>query len=142
MDRDTGRIIIVAIVVIVILVVLSDRGLSLLGGATAANDPSDPNLFIPAPDAEAPLNPESDIVVDPNVGTTAPVARPPFSLEQPASFASGVLHGLIAPITLVLSLIAPTIRMYDITNAGVFYDFGFLLGLILVLALVTARRWM
>lgn len=156
MDRETRTILIIAVVVIVALVVLSDRALPVLGGVFAA-DPGGPDVVVPdidipnvavptiAPeiDPNMPVNPQSDIQVNPDVAvtSTAPVARPPIRLEQPAGFVSGILHGLIAPFTLVASLFMPTIRMYDVTNSGAYYDVGFLLGLIGLLMIISVRRW-
>jgi len=50
-----------------------------------------------------------------------------FSLGAPG-FWLGVLHGFIAPFSLLASLFA-NYRMYAVPNSGVLYDLGFLLGL-------------
>ena len=47
---------------------------------------------------------------------------------SPAGFWAGFWHGLICPITFILSLINPTIRIYETSNRGRLYDFGFLVG--------------
>lgn len=82
----------------------------------------------------------TQVVVEPIIPVVSltTVPRPPFSVETPPSLVSGVLHGLISPFTFVLSLIAPTIRMYDPTNVGILYDIGFLIGVAL---LATLLRW-
>jgi len=41
----------------------------------------------------------------------------------------GLWHGLIAPITFVISLFTDHVRMYAFPNLGRWYDFGFLLGI-------------
>jgi hypothetical protein len=45
---------------------------------------------------------------------------------------AGLWHGIIAPITLVLSFFSSDIRMYEVHNAGAEYDLGFLLGVGLI----------
>ena len=49
---------------------------------------------------------------------------------------AGLWHGIIAPITLVLSFFNSDVRMYEVHNAGPEYDIGFLLGLTIVIALL------
>jgi hypothetical protein len=45
---------------------------------------------------------------------------------------AGLWHGIIAPITLILSFFSSDIRMYEVHNAGAEYDLGFLLGVGLI----------
>jgi hypothetical protein len=45
-----------------------------------------------------------------------------------AGFWRGLWHGLIAPVTFVLSLFSRGVRIYEVHNAGGWYDLGFLLG--------------
>ena len=52
------------------------------------------------------------------------------SAQQPAGFFSGVWHGWIAPITLVLSLFNRHISIYEVYNIGFWYDFGFYMAVI------------
>lgn len=46
-----------------------------------------------------------------------------------AGFWLGLWHGIIAPITFVISLFSDTVSMYEVHNNGGWYDFGFLIGL-------------
>lgn len=46
----------------------------------------------------------------------------------PAGFWAGFWHGLICPITFIISLFTPNVRIYETNNKGVLYDFGFVLG--------------
>ena len=48
---------------------------------------------------------------------------------KPAGFWAGVWHGLIAPITFLVSLFNPNVRIYETNNRGRLYDFGFLIGI-------------
>lgn len=45
-----------------------------------------------------------------------------------AGFWPGIWHGLISPITFVLSLFTKTIYVFEVHNNGGWYTFGFLLG--------------
>jgi hypothetical protein len=45
-----------------------------------------------------------------------------------AGFWAGFWHGLICPITFLVSLFNPNVRIYEINNRGRWYDFGFIIG--------------
>ena len=45
-----------------------------------------------------------------------------------AGFWLGLWHGLIAPITFVISLFTDTVNVYEVHNNGNWYDFGFVFG--------------
>jgi len=47
---------------------------------------------------------------------------------NPAGFWAGLWHGLICPITFIVSLFSPNVRIYEIHNRGRWYDFGFVIG--------------
>ena len=51
------------------------------------------------------------------------------SSANEAGFWLGLWHGLIAPITFIVSLINNSVGVYEVDNKGGWYDFGFLLGL-------------
>jgi hypothetical protein len=46
----------------------------------------------------------------------------------PAGFWAGLWHGLISPITFLVSLLNPNVRIYETMNRGRWYDFGFIIG--------------
>jgi hypothetical protein len=46
-----------------------------------------------------------------------------------AGFWLGLWHGLIGPITLVISLFTDEVSLYEVHNSGNWYDVGFFLGL-------------
>jgi hypothetical protein len=54
---------------------------------------------------------------------------PPVSSgpDAPGLF-TGFWHGLILPITFVVSLFDDTVGIYDVHNGGHLYDLGFVLG--------------
>jgi hypothetical protein len=47
----------------------------------------------------------------------------------PAGFWVGLWHGIIAPITFVVSLLANGVGIYETNNNGRWYEFGFMLGI-------------
>ncbi|MBT8224471.1 MAG: hypothetical protein HKP61_20105 [Dactylosporangium sp.] len=49
-----------------------------------------------------------------------------------SGFWPGLWHGLIMPITFVVSLFNDEIGVYDVHNNGGWYNFGFLLGAIII----------
>lgn len=52
--------------------------------------------------------------------------------EGPYGFWWGLWHGIIAPITFIISLFDETVGIYEVHNTGGWYDFGFLFGLSMV----------
>ncbi len=50
--------------------------------------------------------------------------------DEPAGFIWGILHGWIAPLSLILSLFKDNIRIYEVVNTGFWYDFGFYIAII------------
>lgn len=46
-----------------------------------------------------------------------------------AGFWLGLWHGLIAPVTFIVSLFTDDIGIYEVANTGSWYDAGFVLGL-------------
>jgi hypothetical protein len=48
--------------------------------------------------------------------------------DCPAGFWSGIWHGLICPVTFIIGLFTRSVRIYEVSNTGNWYDFGFLIG--------------
>ncbi|MDX1445438.1 hypothetical protein [Lishizhenia sp.] len=46
----------------------------------------------------------------------------------PYNFLGGLWHGVIAPISFVISLFKEEVAIYAVNNTGGWYDFGFLIG--------------
>lgn len=53
-----------------------------------------------------------------------------YTSNKPANFLSGIWHGWIAPLSLILSIGKGSIRMYETINTGFGYDFGFYMAII------------
>ncbi len=45
-----------------------------------------------------------------------------------SGFWAGLWHGIIMPITFVVSLFSDSVNIYDVHNNGGWYNFGFVLG--------------
>jgi hypothetical protein len=59
-----------------------------------------------------------------------------------AGFWAGLWHGLILPITFVVSLFTNSVSIYDVHNNGNWYNFGFVLGIFIPVAIFRPRsRW-
>lgn len=59
---------------------------------------------------------------NPEVGTPAP------DTDSVAGFWLGLWHGIISPITFLISLFTDDVNIYEVYNNGNWYDFGFVLG--------------
>lgn len=49
---------------------------------------------------------------------------------EPAGFFSGVWHGWIAPLSLIVGVFSDDVRIYEPFNTGWWYDFGFYIAVI------------
>jgi len=48
---------------------------------------------------------------------------------RPAGFVGGLWHGMIAPLTFLISLFAAGVSIYETNTNGRWYEFGFMLGI-------------
>jgi len=88
--------------------------------------------------------PDSSVQVNtPNTTMQLRAPGPNPMVNQPdqngliARAVAGLWHGIIAPITLVISFFNSNVHMYEVHNAGSEYDLGFLLGITVVIALLS-----
>jgi hypothetical protein len=79
--------------------------------------------------------PNSSIQIDtPNTTIQLSLPGPNPLINQPdgqgrvARAVAGLWHGLIVPVTLVLSFFDSNVEIYEVHNAGSEYNFGFFLG--------------
>ncbi|MCK5200182.1 MAG: hypothetical protein KAR21_17620 [Spirochaetales bacterium] len=52
------------------------------------------------------------------------------TVDDPAGFFSGIWHGWIAPLSLILGIFTDNIRVYEMNNTGWWYDLGFYMAII------------
>lgn len=57
-----------------------------------------------------------------------PAVDVPSAEGELAGFFSGLWHGIIVPVTFVISLFTENVSIYEVHNTGGWYDFGFVLG--------------
>jgi hypothetical protein len=55
-------------------------------------------------------------------------ANPEVVADSSVGFWMGLWHGLILPVTFVVSLFNDNVGIYEVVNKGHLYDLGFLLG--------------
>jgi hypothetical protein len=64
--------------------------------------------------------------------------------DRVAGILLGIWHGIISPVTLVLSFVNKGVQMYEVHNDGSQYNLGFLLGVaigfVILGAIVGSRR--
>ena len=65
-----------------------------------------------------------------------PMVNQPDGAGLVARAGAGLWHGIIAPVTLVISFFNSDVKMYEVHNTGSEYDFGFLLGVAMVMTLL------
>src|SRR5512139_2635240 len=65
-----------------------------------------------------------------------PLVNQPDGQGRVARAVAGLWHGLIVPVTLVLSFFDSNVEIYEVHNAGSEYNFGFFLGEAFMFALV------
>ena len=53
--------------------------------------------------------------------------------EDAPGFWIGLWHGIILPVTFVISLFTDNVNVYEVVNDGNWYDFGFFLGVLIFL---------
>ena len=53
-----------------------------------------------------------------------------YSVDSRAGFFSGIWHGWIAPISLIIGFFRSDVRIYETHNTGWWYDFGFYISII------------
>lgn len=57
-----------------------------------------------------------------------PNTAAPGDAPDLAGFWLGLWHGVISPVTFVVSLFTDDVSLYEVRNNGNWYDFGFILG--------------
>jgi len=82
-----------------------------------------------------------------NIQTYAPGPNPLVNTADahgsPAGILLGIWHGIISPVTLVLSFVNKDAQMYEVHNNGSQYNLGFLIGMVIlfiILGLLVGSR--
>ncbi|MBP3964051.1 hypothetical protein [Paenibacillus lignilyticus] len=62
------------------------------------------------------------------------------TVNHPAGFFWGIWHGWVAPISLIIGIFKPHIRVYEALNTGWWYDAGFYIAVICGFGGISFRR--
>jgi len=68
-------------------------------------------------------------------------AGPTRFQDQPAGFSAGLWHGFIIVCTFIIGLFTDSVDIYARNNTGTWYDFGFILGIFIMLGGSGGRKW-
>ncbi len=60
------------------------------------------------------------------------LANLPDEEGEVAGFWKGLWHGIIAPITFIVSLFSDNVHPYEVHNSGNWYNLGFLIGMVII----------
>jgi len=111
------------------------------GSAVQINTPV-PNTKAGTPTPDGQIN-----VPGVSIQIYAPGPNPLVNTADAHGRAAGILlgiwHGVISPVTLVVSFINPNVQMYEVHNDGSQYNLGFLVGvaiLFLILGAIAGSR--
>lgn len=65
------------------------------------------------------------------------IKTPDPTYHDVAGFWMGLWHGVICIITFIGSLFSERVHVYEVHNVGCWYDFGFLLGIVISFIIVS-----
>lgn len=123
MKKTLSVILITAILVIVLAGCTPGTGIQINtpGSSSTASTPA-PGEQIDVPGFSIKIN-----APGPN-----PLVNTPGIKGAVAGTLIGIWHGIISPVTLIMSFINPNVQMYEVHNDGSQYNLGFLVGVALV----------
>ncbi len=61
-----------------------------------------------------------------------PTVGVPGADGESAGFWSGLWHGIITPVTFVISLFSDNVNIYEVHNNGNWYNLGFMIGVCII----------
>src|SRR5258706_11353350 len=88
-----------------------------------------------APGSKASLD-KNDSQIQLTVPGPNPEQGKPAENGNVAGLGTGLWHGLISIFTLIMSFINPDYQMYEVHNTGPMYNLGYLLGAVLLFAIL------
>lgn len=127
----------------------------MLAGCTAESDASSGsdsnplvkvNTPVPTPIGATPAPDDQIKVPGVTIQLHAPGPNPSINTPDNNGIVAGALlglwHGIISPITLIMSFFNKNVQMYEVHNNGREYNLGFLLGIAILLVIVvfSSRR--
>jgi hypothetical protein len=88
------------------------------------------------PGASVDLNDEPNSEIQFTTPGPNPEVDTPAENGHVAGLGTGLWHGLISVVTLIVSFFNPAVQMYEVHNNGPMYNLGFLLGAIVLFAIL------
>ena len=85
-----------------------------------------------APGSNANLDSQSNAEIQFTTPGTNPELDTPVENGHIAGLGTGLWHGLISVVTLIVSFFNPAVQMYEVHNNGPMYNLGFLLGVAII----------
>ena len=106
------------------------------GSTLQINTPvPNPKAGTPAPDGQINV---PGVSIKINAPGPNPLVNKADTQGRVAGILMGIWHGVISPITLVVSFINPNVQMYEVHNDGSPYNLGFLIGVAIVFLILGA----
>jgi hypothetical protein len=99
------------------------------GTVTQINTPVPTKIGTPAPSGQINV---PGVSIQVNAPGPNPLVNKADANKYVAGIWMGVWHGIISPITLLISFNNPNMQMYEVHNDGSQYNLGFLVGVALV----------
>ena len=88
------------------------------------------------PSKDVNLNDKSNSEIQFTTPGTNPELDKPAEDGKVAGLGTGLWHGFISVVTLIISFFNPDVQMYEVHNNGSMYNLGFLLGAIILFAIL------
>jgi hypothetical protein len=125
---------------IIIFVLVTLMTVMIAGCAPGA--PVQINTPVPNPKAGTPIPNGQINVPGVSIQVYAPGPNPLVNTPDPHGSAAGILlgiwHGIISPVTMVMSFVNKNGQMYEVHNNGSQYNLGFLIGVTLLFVILAA----
>ena len=96
---------------------------------------SNPQAGTPAPNGQINV---PGVSIQFNVPGPNPLVNTADAHGHVAGILLGIWHGIISPVTIVLSFVNKDVQMYEVHNDGSQYNLGFLLGVAIVFVILGA----
>lgn len=97
------------------------------------NTPAPTKVGTPVPNGQINV---PGVSIQVNAPGPNPLANKAGANKRVAGVLMGIWHGIISPITLIISFNNPNVQMYEVHNDGSQYNLGFLVGVALLFVIL------